>query len=155
MSTELCETISPGLQHSEPEICQQRDHLSAAAHCFQGFAERAFRRHLGSSSRVLILRFALVPFALPHLEANSVKALDIQLKVLQALPSLLQNYASKLKGKLLVNAFQLCFSLHNNKTAVISNTAAAALQQLVASTFEKVSVEDGETPILTQPEVLI
>lgn len=45
-----------------------------------------------------------------------------------------------------MNAFQLCFLLHNNKTAVISHTAAAALQQLVASTFEKVVVEDGKIP---------
>lgn len=45
---------------------------------------------------------------------------------------------------MLVNAFQLCFLLHNSKTAVVSNTAAAALQQLVASTFEKVVVEDGK-----------
>lgn len=44
----------------------------------------------------------------------------------------------------MVNAFQLCFLLHNSKTAVISHTAAAALQQLVASTFEKVVVEDGK-----------
>lgn len=45
---------------------------------------------------------------------------------------------------MLVNAFQLCFLLHNSKTAVISHTAAAALQQLVASTFEKVVFEDGK-----------
>lgn len=45
---------------------------------------------------------------------------------------------------MLVNAFQLCFLLHNSKTAVVSHTAAAALQQLVASTFEKVVVEDGK-----------
>lgn len=45
---------------------------------------------------------------------------------------------------MLVNAFQLCFLLHNSKTAVISHTAAAALQQLVASTFEKVVAEDGK-----------
>ncbi|KAL6717821.1 Endocytosis and vacuole integrity protein [Lecanora helva] len=64
-------------------------------------------------------------------------ALDIQLKVLQALPSLLQNYASALTGTLLLLAFQVCFLLYSSKTAVVSNTAAAALQQLVSSTFEK------------------
>lgn len=63
--------------------------------------------------------------------------------MLQALPSLLQNYSSRLTGKLLVDAFNLCFLLHNSKTAVISHTAAAALQQLVASTFDKVVIEDG------------
>ncbi len=71
-------------------------------------------------------------------------ALDIQLKVLQALPSLLQNYAKSLTGRLLVAAFEVCFLLYNNKTAVVSNTAAAALQQLVNSTFEKVASADDE-----------
>ena len=70
--------------------------------------------------------------------------LDIQLKVLQALPSLLQNYAGSLTGKLLLTAFQVCFLLYNSKTAVVSNTAAASLQQLVNSTFEKTS-EKGES----------
>lgn len=69
----------------------------------------------------------------------STLALDIQLKVLQALPSLLQNYAGSLTGRLLITAFQVCFLLYNNKTAVVSNTAAASLQQLVNSTFDKVT----------------
>ena len=72
-----------------------------------------------------------------------VKAFDIQLKVLQALPSLFQNYSNALSGKLLAAALEISFSLYNSKTAVVSNTAAAALQQLVAVTFEKVALEDG------------
>lgn len=67
----------------------------------------------------------------------------MQLKVLQALPSLLQNYGSFLKGHLLVAAFQICFLLHASKTAVVSNTAAATLQQFVSSIFDKVVSEDG------------
>ena len=70
-------------------------------------------------------------------------ALDIQLKILQALPSLLQNYASSLTDRLLLTAFQVCFLLYNSRTSVVSNTAAAALQQLVNSTFEKAG-EEGE-----------
>jgi len=71
-------------------------------------------------------------------------ALDIQLKVLQALPSLLQNYSSSLTGKLLLTAFQVCFLLYGSRIAVVSNTAAAALQQLVNSTLEKAAGEkDG------------
>ncbi len=69
-------------------------------------------------------------------------ALDIQLKVLQALPSLLQNYSSNLTGQLLITAFQVCFLLYTSKTAVVSNTAAAALQQLVNSTFEKAAIDE-------------
>ncbi|KAL8653985.1 MAG: hypothetical protein Q9226_003617 [Calogaya cf. arnoldii] len=71
------------------------------------------------------------------------ECLDVQLKVLQALPSLLQNYAENLKGRLLTHAFQVCFSLHGSKTAVVSNTAAASLQQLLAFAFENVAAEDG------------
>ena len=70
-------------------------------------------------------------------------ALDIQLKVLQALPSLLQNYVVSLKGRLLVSTFEVCFLLYGSKTAVVSNTAAATLQQLVASTFDQVVTEDS------------
>lgn len=72
----------------------------------------------------------------------STLALDIQLKVLQALPSLLQNYANNLTGELLITAFQVCFMLYTSKTAVVSNTAAAALQQLVNSTLEKAAVDE-------------
>lgn len=67
----------------------------------------------------------------------------MQLKVLQALPSLLQNYGTSLSGQLLAAAFEVCFLLYNSKTAVVSNTAAAVLQQLVTTTFEKASSEDG------------
>ncbi|KAG8525599.1 uncharacterized protein KY384_009243 [Bacidia gigantensis] len=64
-------------------------------------------------------------------------ALDIQLKVLQALPSLLQNYGDQLTGSLLIATFQVCFLLHGNKSAVVVNLSAAAIQQLVDLTFEK------------------
>lgn len=63
--------------------------------------------------------------------------------MLQALPSLLQNYASNLKGQLLVAAFQVCFLLYSSRIAVVSNTAAAAIQQLVSSTLEKAAVENS------------
>lgn len=66
--------------------------------------------------------------------------------MLQALPSLLQNYAGSLTGELLVAAFQVCFLLHGSKIAVVSNTAAATLQQLILSTFEKVAEEDSKLP---------
>ena len=82
----------------------------------------------------------------------STLALDIQLKVLQALPSLLQNYATSLTGKLLVNAFQVSFLLYSSKTAVVSNTAAAALQQLVNSTFEK-AASDHDSHSNDEPAV--
>ncbi|KAL9608497.1 MAG: hypothetical protein Q9167_006676 [Letrouitia subvulpina] len=61
--------------------------------------------------------------ALPNTsEAQLAAALDIQLKILQALPSLLQNYAASINGRLLLAAFQL-----------------------LSSTFEKVTDEDNTT----------
>lgn len=64
--------------------------------------------------------------------------------MLQALPSLLQNYGESLTGPLLVTSFQVCFLLHSSKTGVVSNTAAATLQQLVNATFDKLNDPNGE-----------
>ena len=69
--------------------------------------------------------------------------LDVQLKVLQALPSLLQNYASDLEGDLLSLTLQVCSSLQSAKASTVSGVAAATLQQLVATVFERVVSEDG------------
>lgn len=74
----------------------------------------------------------------------SSSGLDVQLKILQALPSLLQNYASDLKGNLLVTALNICFILQSSKNAIVNNTSAATLQQLVVSVFDKVVAEDSE-----------
>ncbi|KAL2810470.1 hypothetical protein BJX63DRAFT_316659 [Aspergillus granulosus] len=68
--------------------------------------------------------------------------LDIQLKILQTLPSLLQHYSNDLFGELLVTTLEICATLQSSKTLAVSSTAAATLQQLVVSTFERVSVED-------------
>ncbi|KAL4861731.1 hypothetical protein BDV12DRAFT_59684 [Aspergillus spectabilis] len=68
--------------------------------------------------------------------------LDIQLKILQTLPSLLQHYSYELGGELLVTTLEICATLQSSKTLAVSSTAAATLQQLVVSTFERVSIED-------------
>jgi hypothetical protein len=67
---------------------------------------------------------------------------DIQLKVLQALPSLVQNYADDLKGDLLSGALQVCSSLQAARVQTVSGVAAATLQQLVTTVFERVAAED-------------
>ncbi|TGO60982.1 hypothetical protein BCON_0031g00610 [Botryotinia convoluta] len=74
-------------------------------------------------------------------EATSA-GLDVQLKILQALPSLLQNYADELKGELLAAALNICTILQASKNGIVLNTAAATLQQLVVSVFDKVVTED-------------
>ncbi|KAL1642367.1 Endocytosis and vacuole integrity protein [Diplodia intermedia] len=73
---------------------------------------------------------------------SSQLSLDIQLKILQALPSLIQNYSDEVRGELLSSVLQVCSTLQTAKNPVASATAAATLQQLVISTFEKVVVED-------------
>jgi hypothetical protein len=61
---------------------------------------------------------------------------------LQSLPSLLQFYSNDLSGELLANTLEICATLQASKTIAVSSTAAATLQQLVVSTFERVSSED-------------
>lgn len=81
--------------------------------------------------------------------------LDVQLKILQALPSLIQNYVTDLEGDLLAIALQLCASLQASKTATVSGVAAATLQSLVTTVFEKVVTEDqaadDEAPTVEVP----
>ncbi|KAJ5352258.1 hypothetical protein N7452_001232 [Penicillium brevicompactum] len=69
-------------------------------------------------------------------------SLDIQLKILQSLPSLLQFYSNDLSGQLLADTLEICATLQASKTIAVSSTAAATLQQLVVSTFERVFSED-------------
>jgi hypothetical protein len=75
-------------------------------------------------------------------EATS-SGLDVQLKILQALPSLFQNYADDLKGELLAAALNICTILQASKNGIVNNTAAATLQQLVVSVFDKIVAEDS------------
>lgn len=70
---------------------------------------------------------------------------DVQLKILQALPSLLHNYPAELRGELLSTVLQICSGLQSIKSPAVSNTAAATLQQLIIAIFDRVSVEDGES----------
>ncbi|KAF7194012.1 Protein MON2-like [Pseudocercospora fuligena] len=80
--------------------------------------------------------------------------LDVQLKILQALPTLLQNYTNELVGDLLGGALQLCASLQAAREYTVSGVAAATLQQLVTSVFEKVWNEDkASNPDATTTEV--
>ncbi|KAJ9266230.1 hypothetical protein DTO021C3_5749 [Paecilomyces variotii] len=72
--------------------------------------------------------------------------LDVQLKILQTLPSLLHSYSEELSGELLAGTLEICAILQASKTAAVSNTAAATLQQLVISAFDKVVDEDRKPP---------
>jgi hypothetical protein len=69
-------------------------------------------------------------------------SLDIQLKILQTLPSLLQLYSSDIRGALLAAALEICDTLQGSKTAVVSSTAEATFQQLVTTVYDRVATED-------------
>ncbi|GAB0132742.1 hypothetical protein EsDP_00001169 [Epichloe bromicola] len=120
-----------------------------------------------TSIAIVCLQRLIVARALPEAKLDQVlealmqassAGLDVQLKILQALPSFLQNYSSGLKGDLLVTALNICFILQSSKNAIVNNTSAATLQQLVVSVFDKVVSEDkngsgspiaGEVPSAT------
>jgi hypothetical protein len=102
---------------------------------------------------IVCLQRLIVARALPRSKLNQVlealmqassAGLDVQLKILQALPSLVQNYSSDLTGDLLVTALNICFILQSSKNAIVNNTSAATLQQLVVSVFDKVITEDSK-----------
>lgn len=102
---------------------------------------------------IVCLQRLIVAKALPKSKLNQVlealmqassAGLDVQLKILQALPSLLQNYSAELNGNLLVTALNICFILQSSKNAIVNNTSAATLQQLVVSVFDKVVSEDSK-----------
>ncbi|KAF9887806.1 hypothetical protein FE257_009612 [Aspergillus nanangensis] len=91
---------------------------------------------------------------LDGLKETTNLSLDVQLKILQSLPSLLQYYSNDLGGDLLVSTFEICATLQASKTIALSSTAAATLQQLVVSTFERVLVED-QAPLNSKPTTTV
>ncbi|KAH7080314.1 hypothetical protein BKA63DRAFT_531267 [Paraphoma chrysanthemicola] len=90
---------------------------------------------------------------LESLRESATLSHDVQLKILQALPSLLQNYAAEIRGDQLSTILQICSSLQNAKNPAVSGTAAATLQQLVITVFDRVASEDDralEIPTVTE-----
>ncbi|KAG9244804.1 endosomal peripheral membrane protein-like protein [Calycina marina] len=74
-------------------------------------------------------------------DANGA-GIDVQLKILQTLPSLILNYPDDIKGELLAAALNICTALQSSKNPSVNNIAAATLQPLVVSVFDKVIDED-------------
>ncbi|KAK4988999.1 Endocytosis and vacuole integrity protein [Elasticomyces elasticus] len=78
---------------------------------------------------------------------------DVQLKILQTLPTLLQVYTDEIRGSLLASTLQICSALHASRNPAVSGVANATLQQLLNSAFEKVANEDRraqEVPLVTE-----
>ncbi|KAL7335661.1 Endocytosis and vacuole integrity protein [Mucor circinelloides] len=72
----------------------------------------------------------------------STHGVEIQLKILQTVLPLLNNYRS-VHDDILAEALLICFRLQDSKIVVVNNTAAATLRQLVIFVFDKVAKEDN------------
>ncbi|KAJ7659408.1 guanine nucleotide exchange factor in Golgi transport N-terminal-domain-containing protein [Mycena rosella] len=99
---------------------------------------------LGSLQRLIALK--AVPQSAVELIINTMsdamsQGVDIQLRILQTLLSLVTNFPA-VHGTLLGEALLLCFKLQESKIAVVSSTAAATLRQLVMFVFDKMVDED-------------
>ncbi|CAG7850918.1 SubName: Full=Related to MON2-Peripheral membrane protein with a role in endocytosis and vacuole integrity {ECO:0000313/EMBL:CCA72019.1} [Serendipita indica DSM 11827] len=90
--------------------------------------------------------------ALPHIISTMgeiiSQGVDIQLRILQALLSLVTTFPD-LHGAVLGDALLLCFHLQDSRIAVVSSTAAATLRQLVMFIFEKVVMQKAAVEIHT------
>ncbi|ODV77974.1 uncharacterized protein CANTADRAFT_7444 [Suhomyces tanzawaensis NRRL Y-17324] len=75
---------------------------------------------------------------LEGLKEASNLAVDIQLRILQCLPTLMQTYGAHVKGDTLINLLRICSSLTtSNKPTVVINTASAMLQQVFSNVFDE------------------
>lgn len=78
-------------------------------------------------------------------EASNL-AMDIQLRILQSLPSLLSTYNQEFTDDLLLRLLGICTKLTtNNKSTVVINTASATLQQLFTNIFDRNDDESDAT----------
>ncbi|KAJ7242359.1 hypothetical protein B0H12DRAFT_1132442 [Mycena haematopus] len=106
---------------------------------------------LGSLQRLIALK--AVPQSAVELIINTMsdamsQGVDIQLRILQTLLSLVTNFPA-VHGSLLGEALLLCFKLQESKIAVVSSTAAATLRQLVMFVFDKMVDEDRRDDVDT------
>ncbi|EIW78018.1 hypothetical protein CONPUDRAFT_146079 [Coniophora puteana RWD-64-598 SS2] len=105
---------------------------------------------LGSLQRLIAMRavpLSAVPAIIETMTDAMSQGVDIQLRILQTLVSLITNYPS-VHGVQLGDALLLCFKLQDSRIAVVSSTAAATLRQLVMFVVDKMVTEDRqeETP---------
>ncbi|KAG5355648.1 Protein MON2 [Yarrowia sp. B02] len=102
-----------------------------------------------------------IPSVLGALEEATHLGVEIQLKILQCLPTLMANYTKVLQGANLSALLAICSALKApNKPPVVSNSAAATLQQLIVSVFDKVREEQDppktfEVPVDTGDKILV
>jgi hypothetical protein len=117
---------------------------------------------LGSLQRLIALKAvpqSAVALIVSTMNDAMSQGVDIQLRILQTLVSLITNfpsihgellgevrsvYPSRYLSDYLPKALLLCFKLQDSRIAVVSSTAAATLRQLVMFIFEKMVNEDRQ-----------
>ncbi|KAF9559372.1 hypothetical protein CPC08DRAFT_666543 [Agrocybe pediades] len=117
---------------------------------------------LGSLQRLISLKAvpqSAVPLIIKTMSDAMSQGVDIQLRILQTLVSLVPNFPA-IHGELLGDALLLCFKLQESRIAVVSSTAAATLRQLVMFVVDKMVLEDRvaeteETPSMVLSEVTL
>ncbi|KAI5966786.1 MON2 [Candida pseudojiufengensis] len=78
------------------------------------------------------------------LTESSHLAVEIQLKILQCLPSFMLVYKSNMSGSTLLGILSICSNLTtSNKSPIVSNAASATLQQLFTNIFD--NINDSQT----------
>ncbi|THH10921.1 hypothetical protein EW145_g989 [Phellinidium pouzarii] len=99
---------------------------------------------LGSLQRLITLQAvpqSAVPDMISTMDECMSQGVDIQLRILQTLLSLITNFPA-MHGPQLGDALLLCFKMQESRIAVVSSTAAATLRQLVMFVIDKVVDED-------------
>lgn len=71
--------------------------------------------------------------------------MDVQLKVLQLLSSIGQNYANAINGDSQRSLLEVCSILQQVKTSAVRNSASAVFQQMITTLWEKIEIEDSES----------
>ncbi|KZT30047.1 hypothetical protein NEOLEDRAFT_1153423 [Neolentinus lepideus HHB14362 ss-1] len=114
---------------------------------------------LGSLTRLIALKavpMSAVPGIINTMNDCISQGVDIQLRILQTLTSLITNFPA-IHGPLLGDALLLCFKLQESRIAVVSSTAAATLRQLVMFIVDKVVDEDRREELdpKSQEEIIL
>ncbi|KAF8345051.1 hypothetical protein F5887DRAFT_1282803 [Amanita rubescens] len=104
---------------------------------------------LGSLQRLIALKAvprSAVPLIINTMRDAMSQGVDIQLRILQTLVSLITNFTA-IHDELLGEALLLCFKLQESKIAVVSSTAAATLRQLVMFVVDRMVIEDKQDDV--------
>lgn len=96
---------------------------------------------IGALQRLVALGgvpLSALPDVMDTLSSVAGQAVDIQLKILQTLLSIL-TYCKGMHGDTLGTALLLCFKLQDSRVNVVSSTAAATLRQAIMVVFDRIA----------------